>query len=35
LKETKALDHTLKNYDGGSQFWKNSDLHQANQRLEQ
>lgn len=32
LKETKALDHTLKNYDGGQGFYKYSDLHQQKQR---
>lgn len=34
LKEKKALDYTLKNYDGGQAFYKNSDLHQMNQRIE-
>lgn len=34
LKETKALDHTLKNYDGGEKFYTNCDRHLANQTHE-
>ena len=30
----KALDHTLKNYDGGQGFYKSNDIHQANQKTE-
>lgn len=35
LKETKALDHTLRNYDGGQGFYKNCDQHLMKQKLEQ
>ena len=29
----KALDHTLKNYDGGQKFYESNDIHQGNQRV--
>ena len=33
-KETKALDHTLKNYDGGQGFYKSHDQHLSHQQLQ-
>ena len=33
LKDTKALEHTFKNYDGGQKFYQCQDNHLQNQRV--